>query len=357
MLDRVTGKPVWPIEERPVPTSDVPGERTVADAAVSDQAAALRSSGPDDGRPHRLHAGAAGAEAIEILKHYALGPLFTPPSVAATGADGTKGTLQLPGATGGALDRRGVRSRNGMLMSRRSRRRSRRIWCLGDPTPTCATSAARASTGRRARRACRSMKPPGNGRITAINLNTGRARLDGAEWRRSARPSGAQSARTSRRSASRCTIADRDPDPASRGAGRRRRGSGDARRPAARRPESSAPTTRQPARLLGRSSCRRARPAACHLSRTASRTSCCQSPRRAPAGDRCAQPSVTPGAVDAAVGRTKVRPYGRPARRGRACSARRRPVAQRTRRRAQVRRRALRRSKLPGVFAGDRIIG
>ena len=28
VLDRVTGKPVWPIEERPVPKSDIPGEWT-----------------------------------------------------------------------------------------------------------------------------------------------------------------------------------------------------------------------------------------------------------------------------------------------------------------------------------------
>ena len=33
-FDRVTGKPVWPIEERPVPPSDVPGEKALADAAV-----------------------------------------------------------------------------------------------------------------------------------------------------------------------------------------------------------------------------------------------------------------------------------------------------------------------------------
>jgi len=28
VFHRVTGEPVWPIEERPVPQSDVPGERT-----------------------------------------------------------------------------------------------------------------------------------------------------------------------------------------------------------------------------------------------------------------------------------------------------------------------------------------
>ncbi len=27
VFDRVTGKPVWPIEERPVPQSDMPGEQ------------------------------------------------------------------------------------------------------------------------------------------------------------------------------------------------------------------------------------------------------------------------------------------------------------------------------------------
>src|SRR3977135_1157619 len=30
VFDRVTGEPVWPIEERPVPQSDVPGEKTSA---------------------------------------------------------------------------------------------------------------------------------------------------------------------------------------------------------------------------------------------------------------------------------------------------------------------------------------
>ncbi|MGC4083882.1 MAG: hypothetical protein QM736_17665 [Vicinamibacterales bacterium] len=35
MFDRVTGQPIWPINETPVPQSDVPGEKTVEDAAVS----------------------------------------------------------------------------------------------------------------------------------------------------------------------------------------------------------------------------------------------------------------------------------------------------------------------------------
>ena len=45
ILDRVTGKPVFGVEERPVAQGDVPGEAVFADAAVSGEAAAdLRAS-------------------------------------------------------------------------------------------------------------------------------------------------------------------------------------------------------------------------------------------------------------------------------------------------------------------------
>ena len=59
VFDRVTGKPIWPIEERPVPQSTVPGEQTVPDATLSDQARALRPAGCHGERRDRLHAGAA----------------------------------------------------------------------------------------------------------------------------------------------------------------------------------------------------------------------------------------------------------------------------------------------------------
>jgi quinoprotein glucose dehydrogenase len=45
VFDRVTGKPIWPIGERPVPQSTVPGERPSPDAALSDQARSLRPAG------------------------------------------------------------------------------------------------------------------------------------------------------------------------------------------------------------------------------------------------------------------------------------------------------------------------
>ena len=41
-FDRVTGKPLWPIKERPVPKSDVPGERASPAEGVAEAAAGAR---------------------------------------------------------------------------------------------------------------------------------------------------------------------------------------------------------------------------------------------------------------------------------------------------------------------------
>ena len=58
VFDRVTGKPVWPIEERPVPASDVDGRARVADAAVPDEARADLAARHDARRRVRSDAGA-----------------------------------------------------------------------------------------------------------------------------------------------------------------------------------------------------------------------------------------------------------------------------------------------------------
>ena len=56
-FDRVTGDPVWPIEERPVPTdTDLVGEVPSPDAAVPHEAAGLRVPGHVHRRPRGLHA-------------------------------------------------------------------------------------------------------------------------------------------------------------------------------------------------------------------------------------------------------------------------------------------------------------
>ena len=74
VFDRVTGEPVWPIEERPVPASNVPGRTPGGHPAVPHQAAAVRAAGRHHRRSHRLHArvarrGDRAAGAIRVGSH------------------------------------------------------------------------------------------------------------------------------------------------------------------------------------------------------------------------------------------------------------------------------------------------
>jgi quinoprotein glucose dehydrogenase len=99
VFDRVTGEPVWPIVERAVPQSDVPGEKTAAMQPFPTRPPAFEHQGTSledaiDFTP------AIKAEAEKILSEYKLGPLFTPPIV--TDTNGKKGTLMSPSHVGGA---------------------------------------------------------------------------------------------------------------------------------------------------------------------------------------------------------------------------------------------------------------
>ncbi|MCZ6515628.1 MAG: PQQ-binding-like beta-propeller repeat protein [Acidobacteria bacterium] len=99
VFDRVTGEPVWPIEERPVPQGDVPGEWYSPTQPFPTKPPAFDRQGVSlddliDFTPELK------AEAVKIVSNYRLGPIFTPPSVA--DANGTRGTLMMPSNVGGA---------------------------------------------------------------------------------------------------------------------------------------------------------------------------------------------------------------------------------------------------------------
>jgi quinoprotein glucose dehydrogenase len=93
VFDRVTGHPVWPIEERPVPPSDIPGERASPTQPFPTKPAAMSPQGVtlDDAFDLTPE---LKAQAQEQMRKFRLGPLYTPPSV--------QGTLQRPGVIGGA---------------------------------------------------------------------------------------------------------------------------------------------------------------------------------------------------------------------------------------------------------------
>jgi quinoprotein glucose dehydrogenase len=99
VFDRTNGQPVWPIEERPVPKGSVPGEWYSPTQPYPTKPAAFDRQGVTasdlaDYTPE------IKAEALKIASNYVLGPIYTPPIVKDTG--GKLGTIQLPGAGGGA---------------------------------------------------------------------------------------------------------------------------------------------------------------------------------------------------------------------------------------------------------------
>jgi quinoprotein glucose dehydrogenase len=84
VFDRVTGKPVWDIEERPVPKGDVPGEwySPTQPFPTKPQAYARQWVGPDDLIDFTPDLHAQALKAIEPFKN---GPMFNPPAASKIG--------------------------------------------------------------------------------------------------------------------------------------------------------------------------------------------------------------------------------------------------------------------------------
>jgi quinoprotein glucose dehydrogenase len=93
VFDRVTGIPVWPIEERPVPPSDVPGEQAAPTQPFPTRPAPFTPQGITLGDLVDFTP-ALRRQAVAKVAPYRLGPIFTPPTLA--------GSVVLPGWVGGA---------------------------------------------------------------------------------------------------------------------------------------------------------------------------------------------------------------------------------------------------------------
>jgi quinoprotein glucose dehydrogenase len=92
VFDRVTGQPIWPIEERAVPQGDVPGERYSKTQPFPTKPAAYSRQGLAiddliDFTPELR------AEAVKAIEKYKIGPIFTPPVVSK--AEGPIAVLQM----------------------------------------------------------------------------------------------------------------------------------------------------------------------------------------------------------------------------------------------------------------------
>jgi quinoprotein glucose dehydrogenase len=167
VLDRVTGEPVWPFEERATPASDVPGERAWPTQPHPTKPPAYDYQGYVendliDFTPQLR------AQAVKIASQYRLGPVFTPPSEVKP--DGTKGTWYNPGGTGGSLWQGGGFDPETSYFYIPSKTGPGIISVANDPS-----SDLRFSRGKGVNLSVEGLpilKPPYS-RITALDLNTG----------------------------------------------------------------------------------------------------------------------------------------------------------------------------------------
>ncbi|HMB80262.1 MAG TPA: PQQ-binding-like beta-propeller repeat protein [Vicinamibacterales bacterium] len=100
VFDRITGQPIWPIEERPVQQSDVPGEKTSPTQPFP-------TKPPAYGRPFLKtpddlidFTPAMRAQALENLKNYRVSGMFNPPLLGKT-TGGLRGAINVGNASGG----------------------------------------------------------------------------------------------------------------------------------------------------------------------------------------------------------------------------------------------------------------
>jgi quinoprotein glucose dehydrogenase len=171
-FDRVTGKPVWPIEERLVPQSDVPGERTSPTQPFPTKPPPFEYQGVsvDDLADFTPEIRSIAEKAIEGFR---IGPLFTPPSLVVE--RGNKGTLARPSAGGGAnWSGAAVDPETGMLYV--PSRNSMSIFRLETPNPNLKSTLryleARVGDVPAMPQGLPLFKPPYS-RMTAIDMNKG----------------------------------------------------------------------------------------------------------------------------------------------------------------------------------------
>jgi len=165
VFDRVTGEPLWPIEERPVPPTPMPGDRAWPTQPFPTKPAPFDRQGLTDAdvidfKPHLKQ------EALGILRTWNRGVLYTPPT--------TQRTILMPGWVGGASWAGAAADPETGLLYVPSI--SNPMWLQLEP-PKGPNADVRYKIGENGYhiegpRGLPLVKPP-YGRITAIDLNTG----------------------------------------------------------------------------------------------------------------------------------------------------------------------------------------
>ena len=169
-FDRMTGEPIWPIVERPVPTGDVPNEWYSPTQPFPTRPAAFDRQGFTeddliDWTPE------IRALALESIQDFRLSPsIFSPPSLQ-DAPDGTRGLLSLPSSTGGSNWESSAFDPETGILYVPSRTQLQVLALAKNPDSDIDLSQG---FGVRAPRVqgLQIVKPP-YGRVTAIDMNTG----------------------------------------------------------------------------------------------------------------------------------------------------------------------------------------
>jgi quinoprotein glucose dehydrogenase len=104
-FDRLTGQPIWPFEEKPVPKGDVPGEWYSPTQPMPTKPPAYGVAGIPSVDDLIDFTPELRAEALKIVSKYKIGPIFTP--IVVSEPEGPFGTILTTGVTnwpGGSYD-------------------------------------------------------------------------------------------------------------------------------------------------------------------------------------------------------------------------------------------------------------
>jgi quinoprotein glucose dehydrogenase len=181
VFDRVTGKPVWPIEERPVPQTDVEGEWTAKTQPFPTKPPAFDVQGVT---PDNIinFTPALKQAALQLLDGYKIGPIFTPPpATTSRGSGAAKGLIQVPGYGGGANWQSGAADAETGFVYVGSTTDPRIVLLRPNSSPTatpgvnnacCDSDYTMEGAAPQLPNGLRLMQPP-YGRITAYDMNKG----------------------------------------------------------------------------------------------------------------------------------------------------------------------------------------
>lgn len=175
-FDRVTGQPIWPIEERPAPKGDVPGEWYSPTQPFPAKPPAYGVAGIPSVDDLIDFTPELRAEALKVISNYRIGPVFTP--IVLSKAEGPYGTILTTGVTnwpGGSYDPEThilyVHAATGMVSNGLvpgDRTRTEFAWVSGNAAP----GGGRGGGGGLRVQGLPLVKPPW-GSIVAIDMNQG----------------------------------------------------------------------------------------------------------------------------------------------------------------------------------------